>query len=356
VTDSLLLNVPLLKRRVPNLTTAARGFGLRAATVSDLCTGKIPVARAEVRTLVALASLANCTLDELVLRVSPGALIETGIKVLDLFAPLVRGGTTGLVARPGLGQMVVLMELMHRLRQRRGFAAVLWLPAEPDPYFTELQSVADGVGRSPEEVGRLAAAARLDRDVLIAADRQVLLTGELLDLRESLHEPGNRPITFALVDAKGESPDEDAPYGPLDTLWRFDTDMAVRGVYPAVDPVRSTSTLLEAAQLEATHLSACMRARKLLRRYQELRALVAVRGIDRLPVGEQQTFARGERLEAFLSQPFYVAEPHTQKPGVWVSLDEALVDVRNILDGATDKATTADLRMIGRLPNMSEVG
>lgn len=121
--EELQLNVPLLRRRVPNLTTAAREAGLRAATVSNLCTGKIPVGRAEVRTLVALASLAGCSLDELIIRGSGVRMIETGVKALDLLAPVVRGGTVGFVARPNMGQLVMLAELMLRMK-KRGFATV----------------------------------------------------------------------------------------------------------------------------------------------------------------------------------------------------------------------------------------
>src|SRR6185312_1848918 len=126
MTDDLRLNVPLLRRRVPNLTVAARPVGLRPATVSNLCTGKIPVGGAEVRTLAALAALAGCTLDELLLRGSGAAMIETGIKVLDLFAPLVRGGTAGFITRQGVGQVVLVAEVLRRLRDQRQFVTILW--------------------------------------------------------------------------------------------------------------------------------------------------------------------------------------------------------------------------------------
>ena len=89
--ENIRLNVSLLRRRVPNLTSAARDVGLRPATVSNLCTGKIPVGRAEVRTMVALAELAQCSLDELILRGENVEMIETKIKTLDLFAPIVKG-------------------------------------------------------------------------------------------------------------------------------------------------------------------------------------------------------------------------------------------------------------------------
>src|SRR5215207_7641449 len=207
MSDDLLLNVPLLRRRVPNLTVAARSVGLRAATVSDLCTGKIPVGRAEVRTLVGLASLAGCSLDELILRGGVAGMIETGIKVIDLFGPLVRGGTAGFVARPGMGQVVVMAEVMRRLRDQRGFRTIVWLPRDPLPSPDELLPEATATGATLDEV----------RELVVAADREYVLSGELFQLRAQLREPGSRPVTYALFDTLGETPDvEGAPYGPLE--------------------------------------------------------------------------------------------------------------------------------------------
>jgi F-type H+-transporting ATPase subunit beta len=350
--DEVQLNVPLLRRRVPNLTVAARSAGLRPATVSDLCNGKIPLGRAEVRTLVALATLAGCSLDELVLRGAGAGMIETGIKVLDLFAPLVRGGTVGLVARQGLGQMVVISELLRRLK-RRGFATLAWLPEQPTPDMKEVMAEADGFGTTIDEVYHQIVAMRAERDVFVAADRASVLTGDLLTLRERLSEAGARPITYALVDASGEAPDEDVPYGPLETLWRFDTDLAARHSLPAIDPVVSTSTLLEGSHLEATHLAVQQRARKLLRRYREMGALVRTHGLERLSASETAAYGRGERLEAFLTQPMYVAEPFTSKPGEWVAITETIEGVRRIVDGATDDLPVDALKYVGRLPTGS---
>ncbi|HWI63594.1 MAG TPA: hypothetical protein VNT75_17305 [Symbiobacteriaceae bacterium] len=348
--DDILLNVPLLRRRVPNLTVAARTVGLRPATVSDLCTGKIPLGRAEVRTLVALASLAGCTLDELVVQGAGIGLIETGIKVWDLFAPLVRGGTVGLVARQGQGQMVALAELMHRLR-RLHFAVVLWSPGDAfrglDP---DLAGEADVVCTTLADVRQQVSTLRAERDVFVVTERETVVTGDLVVLREQLREPGARPVTFALVDARGEAPDEDTPFGPLETLWRFDMDLMARRILPAVDPVTSTSTLLEGAQLEASHLTVQQRARKLLRRYREWRQVVAAAGMERLPAAELPGYRRGERLEAFLAQPFYVVENWTKLNGQWVTLADTIDSVRRILDGAADDMEVTDIKLLGRLP------
>ncbi|WP_240041343.1 hypothetical protein [Paenibacillus ginsengarvi] len=347
--DELQLNVPLLRRRVPNLTAAARAAGLRPATVSNLCTGKIPVGRAEVRTVAILAALAGCTLDELIIRGSAASVIETGIKTLDLFAPLVRGGTAGIVARPGMGQLVMLSELFRRFRRERGYATVLWRPRDDSPGIEDVLAESETVCLAQEEVYATVSALRDDRDVLLGADRSVVLSGEMMALRERLQEAGSRPVTIVLVDTRGESMDEDVPYGPLDTMWRFDADMSARTMYPAVDPVASTSTILEGAQLEAAHLAIQQRARKLLRRYRELRSLVQARGEAKLPEAELATYRRGERLEAFLTQPFHVAEAYTKRPGEWTALADTLDGVRRIMDGAADGTDVRRLKYIGRL-------
>ncbi|MDF2683924.1 MAG: hypothetical protein K0R47_5114 [Brevibacillus sp.] len=350
--DELHLNVSLLRRRVPNLTTAARAAGIRPATVSNLCTGKIPVGRAEVRTLAILASLANCSIDDLIIRGSGASMIETGIKVLDLLAPVVRGGTVGLVARHGVGQLVMLAELFYRVKQR-GYKTILWEPQYDagDRYnikkgMEDVLPQADFICESLDEVSEQIALLGTECDVILGADREIVISGELLALRERLQEAGIRPLTVALVDTRFNAPDEEVPYGPLDTLLRFDVDLASRKFFPAVDPLASTSTVLEGAQLEAahlmiqqrskkllaTHLMIQQRAKKLLRRYRELRFLVDKQGVEKIPETDVQTYYRGERLEAFLTQPFYTAEPYTKKPGEWLTLQGTLDNVRRIME------------------------
>lgn len=353
--DELQLNVSMLRRRVPNLTAAARAAGIRPATVSNLCTGKIPVGRAEIRTIAILASLANCSIDELIIRGSGATMIETGVKVLDLLAPVVRGGTVGLVARHGMGQLVLLAELLHRVKLR-GYTTILWEPEYED---NDMYQVKEGMKdvlpqvdflcKSLDEVFDRITSFHSERDVLLGVDRSAVMSGELLALRERLKEAGTRPITVALVDTRFNAPDEDVPYGPLDTLLRFDSDLASRKFHPAVDPVISTSTVLEGAQLEATHLMIQQRARKVLRRYRELRFLVDKQGIEKMHESDVQTYYRGARLEAFLTQPFYTTEPYTKKSGEWLPLQETLDSVRRIMDGAADEIEPSQLLYTGKL-------
>ncbi|SEM11515.1 F-type H+-transporting ATPase subunit beta [Mesobacillus persicus] len=346
--ENLRLNVPLLRRRVPNLTSAARSVGLRPATVSNLCTGKIPVGRSEVRTLVALASLAQCTLDELILRGETVEMIETKIKTLDLFAPIVKGGTVGLVARPGMGQLVVLTELFYRLT-REGYKTIFLKPQENYPELSDTISEVDIVVDSIEKAFEDIKAVGGSHDVIFAADRSHVLTGEIYDLQQKIEEAGVQSVTTFLLDLKGASVDEDLPYGPLETLWQFDADLSARHKYPAVNPIYSTSSVLEGAHLDQTHLTIQQRAQKLLRRYRELRSLVNVKGIDGIPASEIQVFNRGERLEAYLTQPFYVAETFTGQKGESVELETTINDVRKIIDGGTDSKELEKLNFIGSL-------
>lgn len=346
--ENLRLNVALLRRRVPNLTSAAKTVGLRPATVSNLCTGKIPVGRSEVRTLVALAELAGCSLDELIIRGEKVEMIETKIKSLDLFAPLTKGGTNGLVARPGMGQLVLLAELFYRLK-KDGFTTMLLKPEGNFPEVNDIVGEMDLITNSIEESYEKLVALGNTKEVAFAADRSHVVSGKIQELQEKLGNVGIQSVTTFLVDLSGEVVDEELPYGPLETLWQFDADLAARHNFPAINPIYSTSSVLEGSHLDQHHLTIQQRAQKLLRRYRELRFLVQVKGMELIPQSELQTFKRGERLEAYLTQPFYVAEQFSGKKGESVSLQETLEDVRKILDGMMDSVEVASLQYVGAI-------
>ncbi|WP_232699378.1 ATP synthase beta subunit C-terminal domain-containing protein [Brevibacillus daliensis] len=346
--ENIRLNVSLLRKRVPNLTNAARSVGLRPATVSNLCTGKIPVGRSEVRTIVALAALAKCSLDELILREDTVEIIESKIKVVDLFAPIAKGGTVGFVARPGMGQLVILAELFHNLK-KEGYLTVLLKPNGEYPELKDVLDEVDIISYSIEETYKIIKDTAQNKEIIFATDREHVLTGKIFDLQEKIQNIGINTLTTFLVDLKGEVVDENIPYGPLETLWNFDADLVARRMFPAVNPIYSTSSVLEGIDLEDNHLSCQQRAKKLLRRYRELRSLVNVKGIDSLPTSELQTYNRGERIEAYLTQPFYVAESYTGKKGESVNLRDTLKDVHSILNGSMDTKSIESLTYIGRI-------
>jgi F-type H+-transporting ATPase subunit beta len=233
--------------------------------------------------------------------------------------------------------------------KQRGYATVFW---KPDHHVNGIDNVvesADFTFTAPDEVYKQIAALRNERDVFLGVDRTAVLSGQLSELRLRLEETGARPVTTALVDILFEAVDEDVPYGPLDTFLKFDLELSTRALFPAVDPVFSTSTMLEGSMLEAAHLAIQQRARRTMRRYRELRSLVNVRGLDMLAPADALSYRRGERLEAFLTQPFHVTEAFTQKPGEWLPLQDTLDGARRILDGAADDLAVQDLLYIGRL-------
>ncbi|MGE6487131.1 hypothetical protein [Paenisporosarcina sp. NPDC076898] len=344
--DNIRLNVALLRRKVPNLTTAAKSIGIRPATVSNLCTGKIDLGKAEVRTLVGLASLANCSVDELIIRGEKLNMIETQIKTLDFFAPLVKGGTTGIVARPGMGQVVILAELMHRFKES-DLTTVFLLPTGNHPELVGTTELADIVTTTIDET--FSTLTSHNGEVIFITDKSYIVSGELLELQEKLLADCVQNVTTILVDLSGEVVEEDLPYGPLETLWQLDADLASRHQYPAVHPIYSTSSILEGIDLDQRHFNLRQRAQKLLRRYRELRSVVAVHGMEKIPTAELETYQRGERLEAYFTQPLFVAESVTGQKGQSVAMSQTLQDVEAILDGKADQLSVDELKYSGSL-------
>ncbi|OZM55999.1 hypothetical protein CIB95_14230 [Lottiidibacillus patelloidae] len=346
--DDIKLNVALLKRKVPNITSAAKAVGLRPATVSNLTTGKIPIERAEVKTLVALAELADCSLDELIIRGQGGEIIETGIKLIDVFAPIVKGGTVGFVARPAMGQLVVLGEIFHRMRQDK-FVTVWVKPKEASLGVEDVENEAEYVCKSLDEAYDYIKNIGKKKEVLLGADRTTVLTGEIYSFQEKLQASNLQPITTFLVDPRGDAVDEEEPYGPLDTLLQFDAELVSRRIYPAINPVLSTSIALEGAHVDKIHMDTQQKAKKLLRRYRELRFLINAFGMEKLSEQDKKTFYRGVRLEAYLTQPFFIAEPITNQKGEVTPLQSALQDLNNIMNGNLDNADPNELLYIGQL-------
>ncbi|WP_284140104.1 MULTISPECIES: helix-turn-helix domain-containing protein [unclassified Virgibacillus] len=346
--SSFKLNTHLLKRKVPNLTVAAKRAGLRPATVSNLTTGKIPISRAEVKTLVALSQIADCTLDELIIIEDETEKIETGIKTIDLFAPLVRGGTAGLVARQDMGQLVLLGELFYRMRKLH-FYTILFMPNTNIQGLNDVIKNADYFSSTTNDTFKKLNEINLNQDFIIGVDRSMVVSGDLTNLKERIRKETDRSITFVIVDITGQSVDDDIPFGPLESYWSFDIDLVTRRMYPGINPISSTSSLIESEYLDADHLSVVRPAKKLLRRYRELTFIVNTFGFNKLIERDQEVYTRGLRLEAFLTQPFYIAEEVTAKAGEWVSLQETVKAVQSILDGKTDNTKVEDLMYIGAL-------
>ena len=341
--EEIRLNCALLRKRVPNLTTAAKEAGIRPATVSNLCTGKIDLGKAEVRTLVGLAKLANCTIDELIIRGEKMKMIETQIKALDFFAPLVKGGTTGIVARPGMGQLVIIAELLHRFKGTE-LKTVYWTPESPHSELEGIVELADHASSCTAETLELLK--RYGDNAVLVTDKGRVDSGQLFELQDGLE---GQAVTTLLVDLSGEVVDDDFPFGPLETLWQLDADLAARHQYPALSPLQSASSILEEAEASERHLQLRQRAQKTLRRYRELRSIAAAHGMERIPQSEREVYHRGERLEAYFTQPLFVAEEFSGKKAASVPLQETMDGAEAILAGAADGSDLSELQYIGAL-------
>ncbi|MEW8972374.1 MAG: hypothetical protein AB2411_17240, partial [Mesobacillus sp.] len=246
------------------------------------------------------------------------------------------------------GQLVVLAEMLHRLK-REGYVTILIKPKGDHPELEDVLQDIDFVTNNIEETEKIIQREVIGKDYVLTADRSYVISGEMFTLQESFDAKGAGRVTTFLIDLKGEAVDEDLPYGPLDTLWQFDADLAARHKYPAINPIYSTSSILEGSYLDPIHHSIQQRAQKLLRRYRELRAIVNVHGLDRLPASESQIYTQGEKLEAYLTQPFYVAEAYTGKKGENVKLQETLSDVKKILDNPSSISNAEELNFIGSI-------
>lgn len=324
---SIRLNTSLLRSRVPNLTVAAKNAGLRPATVSNLCTGKIPLGRAEIRTIVLLAKLANCTVDDLIIIDDYSKKIETGIKTIDLFAPLVLNSTIGLIARPGMGQLALLAEVFHRLKNR-SFKTVTLTPKQEDPGLKDLLHESDFVASSFEEIAVLLSDEWKNENILLVVDRAHVISGELGDFNQTPQLKEVNSLTTFLMDLSGEAPDDDLPFGPLDTIWQFDAELVAQKYYPAIHPLFSIS---DSYPLDKKQNKLQQDARKVLRRYRELRALYAIRGYEKMNKKEENDYMRGQKLEAYLTQPFFIAEPHTERKGSFVKITALFDDMNKLL-------------------------
>ncbi|MFB4211659.1 hypothetical protein ACE1TH_07025 [Shouchella sp. JSM 1781072] len=325
---NIRLNVSLLREKVPNLTVAAKQIGIRSATVSNLCTGKIPLAKAEVQTLVRLSMLAGCSIDELIIYNNKLSVIETGIKVIDCLAPLRKGSVTGLVARKDMGQLVLIAELFYRLK-RKGFKTMLIHPNQIIPGVAEVKKESEFIASSKENAILLIKEQLNNEDVLIVMDRAHVIQGDLRYLQQQDLDK-LKSITILLVDLKGEAVDEELPFGPLDTLWGFDSKLVAQKKYPALDPLSSYSD----DGFEASNTLRFQKdMKRYLRRYQELRTLYSQKGYDKLPEEETFYFQVGERLEAYFTQPFFISEPYTKRKGESVSYKKLMHDLQEILAG-----------------------
>ncbi|MDQ6819031.1 MAG: F0F1 ATP synthase subunit beta [Solirubrobacteraceae bacterium] len=314
-------------------------------------------------------------------------LFETGIKVIDLLAPYARGGKVGLFGGAGVGKTVIIQELIHNLAQEHGglsaFVGVgersregndLWLEMKESGVLDKTMLVFGQMNEPPGARMRVALSGLTmaeyfrdheGQDVLLFIDNifrfvqagsevsallgrmpsqvgyQPTLESEMGQLQERITSTRNGSVTsIQAIYVPADDLTDPAPasaFAHLNATTTLSRSIAAKGIYPAVDPLDSTSTILKEEILGEEHFRVANEVKRVLQRYRELQDIIAILGIDELSDEDRLTVNRARKLERFLSQPFFVAEAFTGTPGVYVPVAESIRGFKEILEGKHDE-------------------
>ncbi len=340
-------------------------------------------------------------------------ILETGIKVIDLLTPLVRGGKAGLFGGAGLGKTVILQELISRIAKvYKGysvFAGVGERTREGNDLWLEMQEAKTGVGPDAKSVidstamvfgqmneppgARLRVAlsaltmAEWFRDTtgaetLLFVDNvfrfsqagsevsallgrmpsavgyQPTLATEMGALQERITSTSRGAITSVqAVYVPADDPTDPAPantFQHLDAFIYLERSISEKGIYPAIDPLASSSRLLDPLFIGERHFGVARRVQQILQRYRELQDIIAILGVEELSEEDKQVVNRARRIERFLSQPFIVAEPFTGKPGNVTPLAETVRSFEEICDGKWDHLPESAFMYVGVVEEADE--
>jgi F-type H+-transporting ATPase subunit beta len=331
-------------------------------------------------------------------------MFETGIKVVDLLAPYAKGGKVGLFGGAGVGKTVIIMELIHNVAYKHSgfsvFAGVGERTREGNDLYHEMKdsNVLDKValcyGQMNEPPGArnrialtgltMAEYFRDEKglDVLMFIDNifrfaqsgsemsallgripsavgyQPTLAREMGALQERITSTKNGSITSVqAVYVPADDLTDPAPasvFAHLDATTVLNRKIAEKGIYPAVDPLDSTSRLLDPAILGEEHYGVARGVQQVLQKYKDLQDIIAILGMDELSEEDKATVERARKIEKFLSQPFFVAEVFTGSPGKYVSLSDTIAGFKGILDGKYDHMAENSFYMVGGIEEAIE--
>ena len=324
-------------------------------------------------------------------------LLETGIKVVDLLVPFPKGGKMGLFGGAGVGKTVILMEMINNIAKQHGgssvFAGVGERTREGNDLYHELKDagvleratlVYGQMNEPPGARARVALTALAcaeyfrdeeHQDVLLFIDNifrftqagsevsallgrmpsavgyQPTLGTDLGSLQERITSTNTGSITSVqAVYVPADDLTDPAPattFSHLDGTLVLSRQIAELGIYPAVDPLDSTSRILAPDVVGEDHYMVARRVQMVLQKYKELQDIIAILGMDELSDEDKLTVARARRIQRFLSQPFHVAETFTGTPGQYVKLEDTIKGFKGILDGAYDHMAEGDFYMLG---------
>jgi F-type H+-transporting ATPase subunit beta len=331
-------------------------------------------------------------------------LFETGIKVIDLIAPYIKGGKTGLFGGAGVGKTVIIMELIHNMAKQHGgtsvFAGVgertregndLWLEMRESGVLDNTVLLFGQMGELPgaRQIAGLAALTQAEyfrdekgQDVLFFLDnifRFVQAGSEVSTLLGRLPSAvGYQPTLNSEVGKfqerivstkKGFITSIQAVYVPADDITDPGTvaifshldcstvlsrKIVEQGIYPAVDPLASTSRIMDPSYVGERHYAIAQRVLKILQRYKELQDIIAILGTSELSEEDRLTVNRARKIQMFMSQPFFVAEFFTGMPGKYVKIEDTLAGFEGIVDGKYDHIPEQLFYMIGRIDEAVE--
>ncbi len=334
------------------------------------------------------------------------SIFETGIKVVDLLAPYRRGGKIGLFGGAGVGKTVLIMELINNIAKAHGgvsvFGGVGERTREGNDLYEEMKEsgvinennfsdskVALVYGQMNEPPGArmrvgLTALTMAEyfrdvnkQDVLLFIDNifrftqagsevsallgrmpsavgyQPTLATEMGALQERITSTTQGSITsIQAVYVPADDLTDPAPattFAHLDATTVLSRNLAAKGIYPAVDPLDSTSTMLQPGIVSETHYEIAETVKETLQRYKELQDIIAILGIDELSEEDRLTVSRARKIERFLSQPFFVAEIFTGSPGKYVSLEETIKGFSMLLNGELDDLPEQAFYLVGNI-------
>jgi F-type H+/Na+-transporting ATPase subunit beta len=338
-------------------------------------------------------------------KISPKTeIFETGIKVIDLLEPYVKGGKTGLFGGAGVGKTVVIMELINNIAKQHGgysvFAGVgertregtdLWLEMQESGVIDKTCLVYGQMNEPPGARLRVALSALTQAewlrdssgsDVLLFVDNifrfsqagsevsallgrmpsavgyQPTLATEMGQLQERITSTTNGSITSVqAIYVPADDITDPAPataFTHLDANTVLSRKISEKGIYPAVDPLNSSSRALSPEVVGDRHYSAAREVQQVLQRYTDLQDIIAILGMDELSEQDKILVARARRLERFLSQPFFVAEQFTGTPGKYVKLEDTIRSFEEILSGKYDHLPEQAFYMQGGIEDVIE--
>ncbi|MCL6643661.1 MAG: F0F1 ATP synthase subunit beta [Dehalococcoidia bacterium] len=334
------------------------------------------------------------------------SVLETGIKVIDLIAPLVRGGKVGLYGGAGVGKTVVIQELISNIAREHGgysvFAGVgersregndLWHEMKESGVLAKMAMVFGQMNEPPGVRLRVALTGLTmaeyfrdeeGRDVLFFVDNiyrytlagmevsallgrmpsavgyQPTLATEMGELEERITSTKKGSITsFQAIYVPADDytdPGVATTFGHLDAVVALERSLAEQALFPAMDPLASFSRALEPRVVGQEHYEVARGVQRVLQRYKDLQDIIAILGIDELSDEDKLTVARARKIQRFLTQPFFVAEQFTGNPGQYVPVRETVRGFKEILEGKHDGLPEQAFYMVGNIDSAVEKG